>query len=169
MSVSMTGRLTSPTSTELNHGASGALLETTAPKANGGDGSRFSPTPTSTELNHGPAGALLETTAPKDNGGDGSRFSPTDLCAASLAACAATTLSLYATRSGIPLIGITFEIEKHMTAEPPRRIAKLVVRFRVSSPCGDEDFKKLVNAGKTCPVRRSLHPDVLVEDVWERG
>jgi uncharacterized OsmC-like protein len=125
--------------------------------------------PTSTELTHGPSGAHLETTAPKDNGGDGSRFSPTDLCTASAASCAATTVSLYATRSGIPLTGISFEIEKHMTAEPPRRIAKLVARFRVSSPCGDEDFKKLVNIGKTCPVFRSLHPDVLIEDVWERG
>ena len=125
--------------------------------------------PTGTELRHGPSGALLETTAPKDNGGDGSRFSPTDLCAASLAACATTTLSLYATRSGIPLTGVTFEIEKHMTKEPPRRIARLVARYRVSSPCDDADFQKLVHAGKTCPVRRSLHPDVVVEEVWERA
>jgi uncharacterized OsmC-like protein len=124
---------------------------------------------TGTELRHGPSGALLETTAPKDNGGDGSRFSPTDLCAASLAACAATTLSLYATRSGIPVTLVTFEIEKHMTPEPPRRIGKLVARYRISSPCGDADFQKLVNAGKTCPVRRSLHPDVVVEEVWERA
>ena len=50
-----------------------------------------------------------------------------------------------------------------MTSEPPRRIAKLVARFRITSPCGEEDFQKLVNAGKTCPVRRSLHPDVVVE------
>jgi putative redox protein len=125
--------------------------------------------PTGTELRHGPSGALLETTAPKDNGGDGSRFSPTDLCAASLAACAATTLSLYATRSGIPVKGVTFEIEKHMTPELPRRIAKLVARYRISSPCNDADFQKLVNAGKTCPVRRSLHPDVVIEEVWERA
>jgi putative redox protein len=124
---------------------------------------------TGTELRHGPSGALLETTAPKDNGGDGSRFSPTDLCAASLAACAATTLSLYATRSGIPVTSVTFEIEKHMTPEPPRRIAKLVARYRIASPCGDADFQKLVHAGKTCPVRRSLHPDVIVEEVWERA
>ncbi|MFI5120028.1 MAG: OsmC family protein [Thermoanaerobaculia bacterium] len=135
MSVSMSGRLTSPTSTELVHG---------------------------------PSGARLETTAPKDNGGDGSRFSPTDLCTASAVSCAATTVSLYATRNGIPLTGIAFEIEKHMTAEPPRRIAKLVARFHVSSPCRDEDFQKLVNVGRACPVFRSLHPDVLVEDVWER-
>ena len=124
---------------------------------------------TGTELRHGPSGALLETTAPKDNGGDGSRFSPTDLCAASLGACAATTLSLYATRSGIPVTGVTFEIEKHMTQEPPRRIAKLVARYRVFSTCGDEDLEKLVNAGKTCPVRRSLHPDIVVEEAWERA
>jgi uncharacterized OsmC-like protein len=125
--------------------------------------------PTGAELRHGPSGALLETTAPKDNGGDGSRFSPTDLCAASLAVCAATTLRLYATRNGIPVTGVTFEIEKHMTPEPPRRIARLVARYRVSSPCGEADFQKLVNAGKTCPVRRSLHPDVVVDEVWERG
>lgn len=124
---------------------------------------------TGTELRHGPSGALLETTAPKDNGGDGSRFSPTDLCAASLAACAATTLSLYATRSGIPVTSVTFEVEKHMTTESPRRIAKLVARYRVASPCGDADFQKLVNAGRTCPVKRSLHPDVVVEETWERA
>jgi uncharacterized OsmC-like protein len=125
--------------------------------------------PTSTELVHGPSGARLETTAPKDNGGDGSRFSPTDLCTASAASCAATTVSLYAKRNGIPLTGIGFEIEKHMTAEPPRRIAKLVARFRISSPCGDADFEKLVDVGKGCPVFRSLHPEVLLEDAWERG
>ena len=87
--------------------------------------------PTATELVHGPSGAVIGTVAPKDNGGDGSRFSPTDLCTASLAACVCTTMSLVATRSGIPLDGVEFTIEKHMTAEPPRRIAKLVARYRI--------------------------------------
>ncbi len=125
--------------------------------------------PTGTELRHGPSGALIDTTAPKDNGGDGSRFSPTDLCAASLGACATTTLSLYAVRCGIPVTGVTFEIEKQMTQDPPRRIARLVARYRISSPCGDADFERLVHAGKTCPVRRSLHPDVVVDEIWERA
>jgi uncharacterized OsmC-like protein len=44
----------------------------------------------------------LVTQAPKDNG-DSSSFSPTDLCAASPACCAATTLSLFAKRVGMPL------------------------------------------------------------------
>ena len=125
--------------------------------------------PTATQLVHGPSGAVLGTVAPKDNGGDGSRFSPTDLCAASFGACVATTISLFATRSGIPLDGIEFGVEKQMTAEPPRRIAKLVARFRIKSPCGEEEFQKLVCAGKTCPVKRSLHPDVVVDESYERA
>jgi putative redox protein len=125
--------------------------------------------PTSTELDHEPSHSLLKTTAPRDNGGDGSSFSPTDLCAASLGACASTTMSLFATRNGIPLEGISFEVEKHMTAETPRRIARLVARYRIASGCGEEDFARLVNAGRTCPVRRSLHPDVAVEETYERA
>ena len=125
--------------------------------------------PTATELDHAPSHARVPTQAPKDNGGDGSAFSPTDLCAASLGSCAATTLSLYATRSGIPLTGVAFSVEKHMTAEPPRRIARLVLKLTIDSPCGDEDYGKLVNAAKTCPVRRSLHPDVVVDETYVRA
>lgn len=125
--------------------------------------------PTATALDHDPSHTRLLTQAPKDNGGDGSSFSPTDLCAASLAACAVTTLSLYATRAGIPLTGVTFSVEKHMTAEAPRRIAKLVLRYTIDSPCPDEDYRKLVNAARTCPVRRSLHPDVVVEETFTRA
>lgn len=125
--------------------------------------------PTSTELDHDPSRASIRTEAPRDNGGDGSRFSPTDLCAASLGACATTTLSLYATRCGIPLTGVSFSVEKHMTAEPPRRIAKLVLVVTIDSPCSDLDYERLVNAAKTCPVKRSLHPDVVVEETYRRA
>jgi uncharacterized OsmC-like protein len=135
MSVRITGRLTSPTTTTLTHESS----------------------------------STISTMAPKDNGGDGSTFSPTDLCAASLASCVASTIGLYASRKEIPLESIEFAVEKHMTTEPPRRIARLVARFRIHSPCGEEDFVRLVNAGKTCPVRRSLHPDVIVEETYERA
>jgi putative redox protein len=124
--------------------------------------------PVTTTLTH-ESSSTISTMAPKDNGGDGSTFSPTDLCAASLASCVASTIGLYASRKSLPLESIDFSVEKHMTAEPPRRIGKLVARFRIHSPCGDEDFRKLVNAGKTCPVRRSLHPDVIVEETYERA
>ncbi len=125
--------------------------------------------PTSTDLDHGPSHVRLLTQAPKDNGGDGSSFSPTDLCAASLGACAVTTLSLFATRQGIPLRSVSFSVEKHMTQEPPRRIARLVTRYTIDTPCSDAEYERLVNAAKTCPVRRSLHPDVVVEETYARA
>lgn len=44
MTVHMKGRLLNSTSCEIVHGPSGARIQTTAPKDNGGDGSCFSPT-----------------------------------------------------------------------------------------------------------------------------
>lgn len=115
------------------------------------------------------SGSGIRTMAPKDNGGDGSTFSPTDLLAASLGSCAATTLALFAQRSGIPLDSVSFDVEKVMTQEPPRRVGKLVVKLAIATPASAEDFQKLVNAAKTCPVRRSLSPDVEVEETFTRA
>ena len=124
--------------------------------------------PVSTTLTH-ESGSAIGTMAPKDNGGDGSTFSPTDLLAASLASCGATTMALFATRSGIPLESVSFSVEKVMTSEPPRRVGRLVVKYEIVTPAPAGDFQKLVNAAKTCPVRRSLSPDVEVEESFTRG
>ena len=124
---------------------------------------------TQVTLVHGPSGAVLATVPPVDNGGDGSRFSPTDLCAASLGACAATIVALYAARAGIPLEGLSFEVVKEMTASPPRRIARLTVAFRAKTSCTDEELRKLAAASRSCPVRLSLGEDVEVVETWERA
>jgi uncharacterized OsmC-like protein len=122
---------------------------------------------TTTELVH-ESGAIVKTMAPKDNGGDGSAFSPTDLCAASLGACGCTTMTLFAARHGIALGGIEFELSKDMSP-PPRKIAKIVVKYKIMGPLSEEDFAKLVAAGKTCPVRRTLGEGVEIEESYERG
>ncbi len=124
--------------------------------------------PVTTRLTH-ESGSSIATMAPKDNGGDGSTFSPTDLLAASLGSCGATTMALFATRSGIPLESVSFSVEKIMTAEAPRRVGKLVVRYEIFTPASPEEFQKLVNAAKTCPVRRSLAPEVAIEESFARG
>jgi putative redox protein len=109
---------------------------------------------------HGPSGTVLSTDAPKDNMGKGESFSPTDLMATALASCIVTTMGIMAQRHNLDLSGTTVRVEKHMTTSGLRRIARLPVEVRVPRTFGEEDRQRLENAGHTCPVHKSLHPDV---------
>ncbi len=113
-----------------------------------------------TEIVHGPSGTVIQTDAPVDNHGKGERFSPTDLVAASLGSCMLTIMGIVAQRDGIPLTGATVAVEKHMTATPPRRIARLVVAFTMPAGLTADQRTKLERAAHTCPVTLSLHPDI---------
>jgi putative redox protein len=112
---------------------------------------------------HEPSGAVLETDAPKDNHGLGAAFSPTDLCATSLLTCMATIMGILAKNIGYDLAGLKMEVRKHMTAAPPRRIARLELDFRFPRPADEPTRLKLRRAAETCPVHHSLHPEVVVE------
>jgi len=117
---------------------------------------------------HGPSGAELSTDAPRDNQGRGESFSPTDLVATALGSCMITVMGIAARTLNIDVSGATATVEKEMTAAPPRRIQRLTVRIHVPhSPC-PADREKLERAAHTCPVHRSLHPDVQIpiEFVW---
>ena len=109
---------------------------------------------------HGPSGTALSTDAPKDNQGRGESFSPTDLVATALGTCILTTMGIQARPLGLNIDGATASVEKEMTAEGPRRIARLAVRVNVPHALGETDRLKLERAAHTCPVHRSLHPDV---------
>jgi putative redox protein len=110
-------------------------------------------------LTHRPSGTRLSTDAPKDNGGEGSSFSPTDLVASGLLACMLTTMALVARREGIPWGAATGRVEKHMNASP-RRIGMLVVELWLSPGLTAEQRARMQQVAESCPVHRSLHPDV---------
>jgi uncharacterized OsmC-like protein len=110
-------------------------------------------------LQHGPSGAEIGTAAPLDNNGDGSSFSPTDLVAAALGACMVTVMAIVAERDGIPYDGVDFVVEKHMRADP-RRIDKLPVTLRMPAGLTPEQRVKLERTALTCPVHRSLLPEI---------
>lgn len=114
----------------------------------------------STKLTHGPSGTVLITDAPKDNQGEGKSFSPTDLTASSLIACMLTIMAIYAKRTGIDLTGVKGKVVKEMTSAPPRRIAKLSVNFEMPKRLSEAERKALETAALTCPVHKSLHPEV---------
>jgi putative redox protein len=107
---------------------------------------------------HGPSGAAIETDAPVDNQGKGESFSPTDLVATALGSCMATTMGIYARQKGIAIEGMRVEVGKEMTQSGPRKIARLTTDIYM--PEGLEQNSALENAALTCPVHRSLHPDV---------
>lgn len=109
---------------------------------------------------HGPSSSTLETDAPVDNHGKGERFSPTDLAATSLGTCMMTIMGIYAERNGIDLSGTKARILKEMTAELPRRIAKLTVELAIPLPADHPHRDAIERAGMGCPVFLSLHPEI---------
>ena len=117
---------------------------------------------------HAPSGTSLVTDAPVDNHGKGESFSPTDLVAAALGACMMTIMGIVAERHGVNLVGMTAETVKDMTKEPPRRIASLRTRLTIPLPADHPQRAALEQAAHTCPVHKSLHPeiDAAIEFVW---
>ncbi len=110
---------------------------------------------------HIQSGTVIETDAPTDNQGKGERFSPTDLVVVALGTCMVTTMAIKARTMDIQLDGTTVEVTKVM-ASNPRRISKIIVRivFPKELLLDDEQQKILENTAHTCPVARSLHPNI---------
>lgn len=122
------------------------------------------------EVTHGPSGTQLITVPPVDNQGDGSSFSPTDLVAAALGTCMLSLIAIVGTRDGLDLSGLAFRAEKHMASDP-RRIGRIPITLQMPKGLTPEQRKKLENAALTCPVHRSLHPEMekAVTFVYEDG
>lgn len=111
---------------------------------------------------HGPSQDNIRTTAPKDNGGTGEHFSPTDLMATSLGACMTTIMALWARTRDYNLDGVRYRVEKHMSAELPRRICKLPVQIWVPDDVAEKDRASLEKAAVNCPVSNSISEGIEV-------
>lgn len=117
---------------------------------------------------HTPSKTELATDAPVDNQGRGESFSPTDLVATSLGTCMLTTMGILARTLNVDLTGATTTVDKEMTSTPPRKVHRLTVSIRIPLDTTPENKQRLENAALTCPVKRSLHPDIEIpiEFVW---
>jgi putative redox protein len=109
---------------------------------------------------HGPSGASFTTDAPKDNEGRGESFSPTDLVATALGTCMLTVMGIVARKRGWNLDGAHARIEKHMVADPLRRIARLPVRIEMPRGLPADARPVLEKAALTCPVHLSVNPAI---------
>ena len=111
-------------------------------------------------LTHEPSGTVINTDAPKDNMGRGEAFSPTDLVAAALGSCMLTVMGIAAARHSIDLKGSTVEVTKEMVTAPVRRIGSISVTLHMASGIPEDKRAILEAAAHSCPVHKSLHPDV---------
>ncbi|MEI8110805.1 MAG: OsmC family protein [Chitinophagia bacterium] len=122
------------------------------------------------EAVHIQSGTLIETDAPTDNQGKGERFSPTDLVVVALGTCMVTTMGIKARSMNIALDNTRVEVTKIMVSDP-RRIGKIIAK--VFFPAGITDDARtrelLERTARTCPVERSLHPDIELDlqFIWQ--
>ena len=121
-----------------------------------------------TTCTHLKSGSAIETDAPVDNNGKGERFSPTDLLATSLGTCMVTVMGIKARTMGFDLTDINVEVFKIMKPDP-RRVGGIELTFHIPDSLKGIDEKTktiLKHTGNTCPVMKSIHPDIEVKINW---
>ncbi len=122
-----------------------------------------------TEATHLQSGTVINTDAPKDNHGKGEAFSPTDLVATSLASCMISIMGILALKEGFTTVdGASAEVTKIMYADP-RRIGEIHIKITLPKKSFTDKEKKMYeHAAHTCPVAKSLHPDIkqVIEFIW---
>lgn len=122
-----------------------------------------------TEATHLQSGNKLITDAPLDNKGRGEAFSPSDLLATALGSCMLTIMGMAAREQNIDMDGTTCSITKIMASEP-RRVGEVQISFNFPSGDYSEKTKTILKrAAHTCPVSKSLHPDLLENLVFNFG
>ena len=110
------------------------------------------------EMTHVQSGNTIITDAPTDNHGKGEAFSPTDLACGALAAC----MGISAQGHGFNIDGTTYTVKKNMNADP-RRIGQIDIVFNFPPRDYTQQQQTLLwAAAESCPVGRSLHPDIIV-------
>jgi uncharacterized OsmC-like protein len=114
-----------------------------------------------TEATHLQSGTVIETDAPTDNKGKGEKFSPTDLLATSLGNCMMTIMGIKARDMQVDLSDTKIDIAKIMKSDP-RRVGGINVEFHFPESLQLNEKQKAIleNAALTCPVAKSIHPDI---------
>lgn len=119
-----------------------------------------------TEATHVQSGNKLITDAPLDNKGKGEAFSPSDLLATALGSCMITIMGIAAREQNVDIDGTTCSITKIMASDP-RRVGEAQIILNFPKGVYTDKVKTILErAALTCPVAKSLHPDLLQNVVF---
>ena len=121
-----------------------------------------------TTMTHLKSGQTVTTDAPTDNHGKGEAFSPTDLFSTAWASCMVTTMAIAAETRGWSMEGAHADVTKIMSTDMPRRIVGTdVTIFMGAHGYTDEQKTILERAACTCPISKSVHPDIVEKVLFE--
>jgi putative redox protein len=104
----------------------------------------------------------LTADEPKASGGEDSGPSPQELLAASLAACTAVTMEMYAARKGWDVGEVTVDVDY----EPAHRGSPTRFALTVSLPkeLPEDQRERLMQIAAKCPVHRTLEGEVMFDE-----
>jgi putative redox protein len=99
---------------------------------------------------------------PEDHGGNDAAPSPQELLAASLAACTAITMEMYAARKGWDVGDIAVDVQY----EPAQRGSptRFVMEVQMPKELPEDQRERLMQIGAKCPVHRTLEGEVMFEE-----
>ncbi len=106
---------------------------------------------------------VLLSDSPASTGGKNEYFSPTDLVANALGGCVMMTLAIAGKGHNIDVSNMRMDIEKKMSDDTPRRIVSIGVRIYFAQSHTEKEQETLRRVAATCPVKNSLHPEMLKE------
>jgi putative redox protein len=108
----------------------------------------------------------LTADEPRDLGGDDQGPSPQELLAASLAACTAITIEMYAERKGwdVGQVEVECDYEQAQQGSP----TNFIITLSLPSGLGDEQVERIEAIAAKCPVHRTLEGEATFEQRVER-
>jgi putative redox protein len=107
-------------------------------------------------------GHRVVTDEPREAGGNDEGPSPTRLLTASLAACTATTVEMYADRKGWELGAV--EVEAELVSAAQDEPIRYAVGVRIPTALTGEQVERIKAIAGKCPVHRTLTGQVEIED-----
>jgi len=108
----------------------------------------------------------LTADEPRDLGGDDQGPNPQELLAASLAACTAITIEMYAERKGWDLGDV--EVDCQYEQAERGGTTTFTVTLKLPSALSDEQIERIETIAAKCPVHRTLEGGSAFEQRVER-